>query len=126
MSRKVGISLVVAVVLVLTLALAAYAQAGTPGSGPQNGTGVCANFVDEDGDGVCDYAPQDGTGFQFGRMGRHAMLGQGARGPQMMGAGFVDSDGDGTCDNWVDANGDGVNDSAPRDGTGHQYGRMGR
>ncbi len=39
----------------------------TPGTGAGNGAG---NFVDEDGDGICDdcgIAPGDGTGNQYGR-----------------------------------------------------------
>jgi len=38
---------------------------------------------------------------------------------------FIDEDGDGVCDNWVGANGDGMNDLRPMDGSGYQY-RYGR
>ncbi|RMD47865.1 MAG: hypothetical protein D6835_06935 [Candidatus Thermofonsia bacterium] len=94
------------------------------------------NFVDEDGDGVCDVCggvPQGdmyGNGRRFGAAGQHPN--------------FVDEDGDGVCDicgnepyagpngaagaNFVDEDGDGVCDNVPlmpRDGTGNQYGRMG-
>ena len=96
------------------------------------------NFVDDDGDGVCDTCgsvPNSGVGNQYGN---------GA-----MGGSFVDEDGDGVCDtcgnvpnsgvgnqngngamgsNFVDADGDGVCDTcglAPADGTGNQHGRQG-
>ena len=96
------------------------------------------NFVDEDGDGVCDSCggvPGSGMGSQNGN---------GA-----MGSNFVDEDGDGVCDscggvpgsgmgsqngngamgsNFVDLDGDGVCDTystRPADGTGNQYGRQG-
>jgi type II secretory pathway pseudopilin PulG len=95
------------------------------------------NFVDEDGDGVCDTCgsvPGSGMGSQNGN------------GPS--GSNFVDEDGDGVCDtcgsvpgsgmgsqngngamgsNFVDLDGDGVCDTcgmAPADGTGNQYGRQ--
>ncbi len=54
-----------------------------------NGDGVCDNFIDEDGDGICD---------------TRANRGQGR---------FVDADGDGVCDNFVDEDGDGINDRSP-------------
>lgn len=96
------------------------------------------NFVDEDGDGVCDTCgsvPGSGTGNQNGN-------GAG-------GSNFVDEDGDGVCDtcgsvpgsgmgsqngngamgsNFVDEDGDGICDTcgmAPADGSGKQYGRQG-
>ena len=74
-------------------------------AGPDTGR----NFVDADGDGVCDNC---GTG-----------MGRGAGG---QGLGFVDADGDGICDNYgtgagrgaggqgrgfVDADGDGICDN---------------
>jgi len=49
------------------------------GVGQMNQSGTCDNFVDEDGDGVCDLA---GSG-----------QGQGS------GDSYVDEDGDGVCDN---------------------------
>ncbi|MCB9420574.1 MAG: hypothetical protein H6667_12265 [Ardenticatenaceae bacterium] len=64
------------------------------------------NFVDEDGDGVCDTCgnvPGTGTGNQNGN---------GAAGEN-----FVDLDGDGICDDCEPL--------APADGTGNQYGRQG-
>ncbi len=46
-------------------------------------------FLDEDGDGVCDYWPQ-------GRRGRGGGWGRG----QGQGPAMVDEDGDGVCDYW--------------------------
>lgn len=67
--------LMVALVAVMLFTPATFAQ-GRRGGGPGNGTGQCAgNYVDADGDGVCDNA---GTG---------------------QGPGYVDADGDGVCDN---------------------------
>ena len=50
------------------------------GSAYAAGTGAGQNFVDADGDGICD---NYGTGAGRGN-----------------GAGFVDADGDGVCDNY--------------------------
>lgn len=103
------------------------------------------NFVDEDGDGVCDTCgnvPGSSAGNQYGQ----------ANG----GSAFVDEDGDGVCDNFIDEDGDGLCDlgggtgtgtgsgygsgtfvdedgdgvcdtcgTAPADGTGNQYRRQG-
>jgi len=95
------------------------------GNGYQNQDQTCEEFVDEDGDGVCDncdgegLAPQDGTGNQYGRNEDRAVRGRGT-GNQGKGAycdEFVDEDGDGVCDN---CDGEGL---APQDGTGNQYGK---
>jgi hypothetical protein len=71
-----------------------YAQGG---KGYGRGCGKCAagtaqgaNFVDADGDGICDNA---GT-----RQGRGRGSGKGLRGSDQ-GANFVDADGDRICDN---------------------------
>ncbi|MDX9755254.1 MAG: hypothetical protein RBU29_14915, partial [bacterium] len=82
-----------------------------------------ARFVDADADGVCDL---QGTGQgRYGREGRRGQgMGQGMRGQgNCQGAGFVDADGNGVCDNinsatgmgrnFVDENGDGINDRSP-------------
>lgn len=53
------------------------------------------NFVDADGDGICD-----NTGLPVGVRPEYA--GQGL--------GFVDADGDGINDNFIDADGDGICD----------------
>lgn len=127
MLRKWMVSTAVAAMLVVGVVGAAMAADETPAL--PYGAGTCVNFVDADGDGVCDNAPQDGTGSQNQRGGQgnqglrpsQAGTGQGTYGS----ANFVDADGDGECDLWQDADGDGVNDAAPRDGTGSQNQRGG-
>lgn len=82
----------------------------------QSCDGTCVNFVDEDGDGLCDNCGQ--------QVGVRSMDGN-ARGRMaggMRGAGYhADGEslhqfGDGTCDYEI----------APQDGTGNQYGRGGQ
>ena len=74
---KRTLTMLLAVMMLATLSVAAYAE-------EPNGLGRGQNvgFVDEDGDGVCDY---------YG-IGRGNGQGRGNR------AGFVDEDGDGVCD----------------------------
>jgi hypothetical protein len=56
------------------------------GYGYQNQDQTCDEFVDEDGDGVCDncdgegLAPQDGSGNQYGRNMSDHFSGKGGRG----------------------------------------------
>lgn len=76
---------VLAMMMVLSLG-AATAFAASPGSG--------GNYVDADGDGICDYAGSVCS--------------------------FADADGDGICDNLTDTDGDGVCDNSAR---GHGRGR---
>lgn len=151
MNRKYGLIVGLAVILVLVFAVAVsaqgargngqgqnQAQAGPrwQGSGPQGmmgngygpGAGECENFVDEDGDGICDLAAQDGTGQQYGRgmahmafQGRHGGRNWAQQRGMGQGQGFEDGDGDGVCDHFLDEDGDGINDAAPQDGTGNQY-----
>ena len=92
----------------------------------QENSEVCDEFVDEDGDGVCDncdgegLAPQDGTGNQYGRNRTDKAVRGRGNGNQEKGANcqeFVDEDGDGVCDN---CDGEGL---TPQDGTGNQYGK---
>jgi hypothetical protein len=97
MTRKLSTALVLALVLMMALSVAAFAQ------GPA-----------ED----APYAPQDGTGYRFGRSGNgQAGVGRMADGSGQ-GVNFVDADNDGTCDNFIDEDGDGVCDSC--DGQGGQ------
>lgn len=155
MKRIFALSSVIALVLVMAVAAIAWADDAVPGYGPSPSYGDCpaGEFIDEDGDGVCDNAPRDGNvgpnerrGMMqqgrtaFGRdmfsrfgdgpmngsgpMGHHGTGHQGA-GHQGAGPNFVDADGDGVCDNFVDEDGDGINDNAPRDGTGNRMGRRG-
>lgn len=85
----------------------------------QKSDGTCANFVDEDGDGVCDNAGQQLDRVQMN--GRQAgMAGRGMRGATTGQSGARSGDtmmqqfGDGVCDQ----------ETPPRDGTGSQYGRQ--
>ena len=71
MMRKF-VPVIAAAALVLVVGSSAYAAdaQGTPAPAPY-GQGQCANFVDANGDGVCDnlgqnVAPRDGTGSQYG------------------------------------------------------------
>ena len=112
---KRTLAILLAVMILAGLSVAAYAEEPN-GRGRRQGVG----FVDEDGDGVCDYF---GTGRGFGRG-----CGQGT--------GFADEDGDGVCDyfgtgrgngqrrgqgfGFVDEDGDGVCDYF---GTGRGSGR---
>jgi hypothetical protein len=115
MLRKWMVSTAVAGLLAVGVAGAAMAQ--DTAAVPPYGVGACTEFVDANGDGVCDNAPQDGAGAAYGRSAQGG--GQGING----GDAFVDADGDGQCDLWQDADGDGVNDAAPQDGSGSQNGR---
>jgi hypothetical protein len=114
---------IAALALVLVLGTVAYA-ADAPAT---YGAGQCANFVDANGDGVCDnlgqnVPPRDGTGSQYGTGSQNngqygAGQGQAAVGTGVGGNGsFVDADNDGVCDNL----GQNV---PPRDGTGSQNGK---
>lgn len=114
------VPVIAALALVLVLGTVAYA-ADAPAT---YGAGQCANFVDANGDGVCDnlgqnVTPRDGTGNQYGTGGSQygAEQGQAAVGTGVGGSGsFVDADNDGVCDNL----GQNV---PPRDGTGSQNGK---
>ncbi len=114
MIRKLMVPVFAALALVMVMGTVALA-ADEPVTRP-NGPGQCVNFVDENGDGVCDNAgrqaaPRDGTGNQYGAGQRQAGQGAGQGGN----GAFVDADGDGACDNL----GQNV---PPRDGTGRQHG----
>ena len=83
----------------LAIGSLSYAQQGGKGYGRGNGKGLAgtaqgANFVDNDGDGICDNV---GTRMGRGRgFRRNNVRGNGtAQGPN-----FVDKDGDGVCDNY--------------------------
>ncbi len=68
-----------------------------------NGRGRALNYVDANGDGICDYF---GTGRGCGRW-------------------FTDANGDGICDNFKDADGDGVCDYFQGRGAGRRNGCAG-
>jgi hypothetical protein len=90
----------------------------------QKGTQQGTKFVDENGDGFNDNAPDtDGDGIPNGRDedydGPKVRNGNGSRG-------FIDEDGDGINDNAMDDDGDGIPNgqdpdyTRPEDGTGRQ------
>ena len=85
---KRTLAMLLAAMMLAALSVAAYAEEPVV-SGFGRGQGV--GFVDEDGDGVCDYY---GTG-----RGSSQGCGQGA--------GFVDEDGDGVCDYFGTGRGSG-------------------
>ena len=147
MSRKLMITLALALVLVLVVSVGVFAQGPNPANSqndsavgastqqmqriqdptlnPTGELGTCVNFIDEDGDGVCDNALLGGVGGQVGTMSRQNLQAnsQSALGGQGLSTDFVDANGDGACDNFVDADGDGISDIAPQDGTGSQFGQ---
>jgi len=122
-----GIMIVALVALSAGVAAAQYGQGGAGGTQyvDADGDGVCDNiderpgFVDADGDGVCDNDCGRGNG------------GSGCGGME-----FVDEDGDGVCDNiginGRDSDGDGIpngqdDDYEPlRDGSSRGNGGQGK
>ena len=104
------------VALSIGVAAAQYGQ-GSGAGGAQyvdaNGDGMCDNigtrpgFVDADGDGVCDNLDDFGRGRGGCGCGDRA---------------FVDSDGDGICDNVGTPNGQDDNYKPLRDGSGNRCG----
>jgi hypothetical protein len=100
MSRKVSMSLGLAVLMVLMLA--SFASAQTPEATDTTASPTVVgcpngNFIDEDGDGVCDNRNADGTGQQYGRGAGNGMMEQERS--------YVDADGDGVCDHAADGTG---------------------
>jgi hypothetical protein len=115
---KKMIIIVLALAMVLSLAVVAYGAenvANRQRFGYTNREN--AQFIDEDGDGICD----NGINGRTRAMDRSRVQ-------------FIDEDGDGICDNgrFVDEDGDGICDSCPnegvpaRNGSGRQYGRKGK
>ena len=94
----------------------------------------CTNYVDANGDGVCDtwgscpgYVDADGNSVCDNRGACVSYVDANGDGVcdtcgRMCGGNYVDADGDGVCDNWgtrpnyVDANGDGVCDNWSQSG----------
>ncbi len=96
-----------------------FAQNGNHGAG----------FVDENGDGYNDNAPdQDGDGIPNGQDPDYVPLNP-DRGNRF--GGFIDEDGDGINDRMQDADGDGIPNCEdpdyvrPQDGTGNKFGQRG-
>jgi hypothetical protein len=137
---KNSIKILSVVALFLSASVFAQEQAGVlSGKGPkyrQQSKSMAqtavkqAGFLDEDGDGLNDNAPDaDGDGIPNGQdadyTGQKARRGAKAKG-------FVDADGDGINDNALDADGDGIPNGQdedfvrPQDGSGAMNGkRMG-
>ena len=87
-----------------------------------------AGFVDENGDGYNDNAPDhDGDGIPNRLDEDYQPLNP----DQVKGRGFIDEDGDGINDRFQDADGDGVPNCQdpdwvkPEDGTGNRFGKKG-
>lgn len=98
MTRAWTLGLALALIVAIVVSVPAFAQEATPDAAATPAT--CPNFVDADGDGVCDHAeagmcPGAGHHAQMNR-GRGMHMGMGYNG---MGQNFVDEDGDGICDN---------------------------
>ena len=106
MNHKLTTAIVLALILTLGLAVTAIAQGNDPGT---NGQCLQGEFIDADGDGVCDNAAQNGAGMQFQRS--NGNRGNAAAGNMGNGLAFTDADGDEVCDNYSDADGDGVSDN---------------
>jgi len=119
MKHLMKLSIAAFAVAVLTFAFysgGAYAQTVNHGIG----------FVDENGDGYNDNAPDsDGDGIPNGQDPDYVPVNpdQGKR------FGFIDEDGDGINDRMQDADGDGIPNCQdpdyvkPQDGTGNKYGQ---
>ena len=96
MYKKIAAMSIVAMIA-LVLVLPTITQAAGPGGrnhDPAGDTyGTASNFVDEDGDGVCDDCQGTGVGFVD-------VDGDGICDSCLeAGVGFIDEDGDGICDN---------------------------
>ncbi|MBN1351658.1 hypothetical protein JXJ21_19745 [candidate division KSB1 bacterium] len=119
MKHLMKLSVVTAVAALLafvSLNTSSYAQSGVHGAG----------FVDENGDGYNDNAPDhDGDGIPNGQDPDYVRLN-----PEMgKRFGFIDEDGDGINDNIQDADGDGIPNCQdtdyvrPQDRTGNKFGQ---
>ncbi|MBK8047523.1 MAG: hypothetical protein IPK16_10600 [Anaerolineales bacterium] len=109
MIRKLMVPVFAALAMVMVMGTAAFA-ADAPVTQPA--PGQCVNFVDADGDGVCDNAGQQ-LG-QSGGLQTASGTGLGLNASEE----FVDADGDGVCDNLG-------TQVPPRDGTGSQNSQRG-
>lgn len=123
MKRFINFSLVFAFALLIAVWLA------VPLSSQAQCTGTGANFVDENGDGFNDNAPDhDGDGIPNGQdpdyikaqdgSGKNSENGKAGKTGQKGNRGFVDENGDGINDNARDADGDGVPNGKDADYTG--------
>ena len=95
MKRNFVIATLVALMLVTGLVVTASAQTPQPTPTTPVTAGACANgsWVDANNDGVCDNAPRDGSGMQFGQQNGQGMnrangQAQGMQGRAMQGRGM--------------------------------------
>jgi hypothetical protein len=110
-TQRLFLALMLAGFFAFTAVTASYAQV-TPN------TPTAANFVDADGDGVCDNAGQAlGT---MARQGRRSLAGQ------AQGQNFVDADGDGVCDLCGQAGGNASGRGMGQNQTGLRQGGQGQ
>src|SRR6056297_2759651 len=117
--KVISVMTVVALAVLIAVPQTTYAQVENPED--------CPNFVDEDGDGYNDNAPDtDGDGIPNGLDEDYeGGAGQGFGG-SVNGAGFVDEDGDGFNYNAADSDGDGIPNGQDEDfvpGSGTDVGR---
>lgn len=113
-------------ILALALAVVAFFGVNTPASAQNAGHG--AGFVDENGDGYNDNAPDaDGDGIPNGMDDDYVPTNP----ENSKRNGFIDEDGDGINDRLQDADGDGIPNCEdpdwvkPEDGTGSKFGQQG-
>jgi hypothetical protein len=108
MSRRITFGIAIVAVLMLVFAGLAWAQTPevTETPTPTVTDTVTApvgcpygSFVDNDGDGLCDYREDAATGQQWGPVG---MMGHMMNSMMQRGHNFVDTDGDGVCDHRED------------------------
>lgn len=96
------------VLKVLAVFALALIVVGSFGDNTAMAAGQGVNYIDEDGDGICDNCLINCAR----QIGRKQMRGQGSG--QGLRENFVDEDNDGVCDNLADR---------PMDGTGRKNGR---
>ena len=114
------VAIIAAFLTFISFGVDSYAQ-----NGSQNGVHG-AGFVDENGDGYNDNAPDhDGDGISNGQDPDYVPLNP-DKGKRF---GFIDEDGDGINDRMQDADGDGIPNCQdpdwvkPKDGTGNKFGQ---
>lgn len=102
-----------------TAAGANNAKKAAKGFVDANGDGINDNAADDDGDGVPNGQDPDYVRPQAGKAqtaGKSAMTGRGKKGQRLRGAkNFVDENGDGINDNAPDADGDGIPNGQDKD-----------
>ena len=72
MKRNFVIATLVALMLVTGLVATVSAPDAQPTPPPRSGACANGNWVDANNDGVCDNAPRDGSGMQYGQQNGRA------------------------------------------------------